>query len=194
MPDWKNLVRHRLTALNLTAPAESDLAEEVAQHLEDRYRDLTAAGGAPDDAYRQVVAELESVGPLQAAIRSQHRLPRRDAVPMGDARFSRLLDGLWRDFRYAVRSMRKSPVFAVFVVLTLALGIGANTTVFTVLNTLILNPLPARDPGGLSGIAGAEGTPPRAARSSRFPIRTSKTIARKTPFSIRSRATPPRAN
>ncbi|MGA7239284.1 MAG: ABC transporter permease [Bryobacteraceae bacterium] len=159
MPDWKNLVRYRLTALNLTASAESDLADEVAQHLEDRYRDLTAAGTALDEAYRQVVAELESVGPLQAAIRSQQRLPRRDAVPVGDARFSRLLDGLWRDFRYALRSMRKGPVFAAFVVLTLALGIGANTTVFTVLNTLILNPLPARDPGELSGIAGAEGDP-----------------------------------
>jgi predicted permease len=168
MPDWKKLVGSRLTALNLTAPAESDLAEEVAQHLEDRYRDLIAAGAAPDDAYRQVAAEIDTVGPLQAAVRSQHRLPRHDAVPAGDARFSGLLDSLWRDFRYAVRGMRKSPVFAIFVVLTLALGIGANTTVFTVLNTLILNPLPARDPGGLGGIAGAKGDPSKG--GTLFPI------------------------
>jgi hypothetical protein len=45
----------RVAALNLTAPAESDLAEELAQHLENQYRDLTAAGMAPDDAYRQVL-------------------------------------------------------------------------------------------------------------------------------------------
>src|ERR1700674_1168822 len=54
-----------------------------------------------------------------------------------------------RDFRYSCRSMRKAPLFVVFVVLTLALGIGANTTVFTVINTLILNPLPVPDASGL---------------------------------------------
>src|SRR5256885_8772734 len=51
--------------------------------------------------------------------------------------------------RYAFRTMRKSPLFVLFVVLTLALGIGANTTVFTVINTLILNPLPVQDSSGL---------------------------------------------
>ena len=156
MPDWKNLVRLRLAALNLTAPAESDLAEELAQHLEDRYRDLTAAGAAPEDAYREVAAELDGTYPLRNTVRSEHRLPRYDPVPAGDGRSGSFLDGLWRDFRYALRSMRKSPIFITFVVLTLALGIGANTTVFTVLNTLILNPLPARNPGELAGIAGAE--------------------------------------
>ena len=168
MPDWKNLVRRRVAALNLAAPAESDLAEELAQHLEDRYRDLTAAGAAPDDAYRQVLAELDDVQRLRAGIPAGRRQPRLDAVPAGDVRLGSFLDGLWRDFRYALRSMRKSPVFVAFVVLTLALGIGANTTVFTVLNTLILNPLPVRNPGELAGIAGVEADPSKAATP--FPI------------------------
>lgn len=168
MPDFKNLVRRRLAALHLTTPAESDLAEELAQHLEDRYRDLTAAGTAPDIAYRQVLAELDNVHPLRAGVTAGQRQPRYDAVPHGDNRLGSFLGGLWRDFRYAVRSMRKGSVFVVFVVLTLALGIGANTTVFTVLNTLILNPLPARNPGELAAIAGSDADPSKAATV--FPI------------------------
>lgn len=155
MPDWKNLVRRRLAALNLNIPAESALAEELAQHLEDRYNDLVRGGTAPGDARRQVLAELDSTRPL-SAFASAQRLPRHDTVPAGDARLGSLLEGIWRDLRYSLRGMRKSPVFVTFVVLTLALGIGANTTVFTVLNTLILNPLPARDPARLAVLAGAE--------------------------------------
>jgi predicted permease len=162
MPDFKNLVRRRLAVLHLTAPAESDLAEELAQHLEDRYRDLTAAGTASEVAYRQVLAELDDVHPLRAGVTAGQRQPRYDAVPHGDNRLGSFLAGLWRDFRYAVRSMRKGPVFAIFVVLTLALGIGANTTVFTVLNTLILNPLAVRNPGELAAIAGADTDPSKA--------------------------------
>jgi predicted permease len=166
MPDWKTLVRGRLAALNLNAPAESDLADELAQHLEDRYHDLTRAGTTADEAYRQVLAELE--GHALPRVTAGQRLPRHDSVPAGDLRRGNPLEGIWRDLRYALRSMRKAPVFVIFVVLTLALGVGANTTVFTVLNTLILNPLPARNPGQLAGIAGAEADPskPRAP----FPI------------------------
>jgi predicted permease len=142
MPDFHDLVRRRLEDRGGT-----DLAEEIAQHLEDRYRDLTAAGTPPEEAYRRVVAEFEAGGPLPAA------RPRHDAVPAGDPRTGGRIEGLWRDFRYAARSLRKAPGFACFVVLTLALGIGANTTVFTVLNTLIVNPLPVPQPGRLAGIA-----------------------------------------
>jgi len=55
----------------------------------------------------------------------------------------------WRDLRYGFRTIRKTPIFTLFAVLTLGLGIGANTTVFTVINTLLLHPLPASDPARL---------------------------------------------
>lgn len=58
----------------------------------------------------------------------------------------------WKDLIYALRTLRKAPVFAIFVVLTLALAIGANTTVFTVINTLLLNPLPVPKSSGLVAV------------------------------------------
>src|SRR5262249_53336997 len=80
-----------------------------------------------------------------------------------------LLQDLWFDIRYALRSMRKSIIFVVFVVSTLALGIGANTTIFTLINTLILNPLPVRHPSELAAIAAAD-LKTLAKTSASFPI------------------------
>jgi len=56
MPDWKNLVRERLTPLNLNATSESDLAEELAQHLEDHYGELRSGGASEEEAYQQAIS------------------------------------------------------------------------------------------------------------------------------------------
>src|SRR5579872_5335801 len=156
MPDWKNIVRKRIAALRLEGAAESDLTEELAQHLEDQYRELRSGGSSEEDAYEQAVAELDDMYPLRTGPERNQRMPKYDAVPAGDVRLGNFMNDLWRDLRYAARSMRKSPLFVLFVVLTLALGIGANTTVFTVINTLILNPLPVRDSAELAAVATVE--------------------------------------
>ena len=155
MPDWKSVVRERLGSLSLNAGAESDLSEELAQHLEDRYRELCGGGASEKEAYRQTISELEDLHPLREAEKA-HRMPKHEAVPPGEARQGSLPEDLWRDLRYAVRSMRRSPLFVLFVVLTLAFGIGANTTVFSVINTLILNPLPVSDSSTLAAVAMTE--------------------------------------
>ena len=169
MPDWKNLVRERLAPLRMEATAEADLNEEIAQHLEDCYRELRSGGASEEEAYRSAIAELDDMYPLRAGLQRNHLAAKHDVVPAGDARPGSLLEDLWRDLRYAARTMRKSPVFVVSVVLTLAMGIGANTTVFTMINTLILNPLPAPDPAELLAISMAEGagaSKPGASKSS----------------------------
>src|SRR5664279_1233516 len=61
---------------------------------------------------------------------------------------------VWRDFRYSLRSLSKSPLFLAVAVLSLALGIGANTAIFTLINQLILQPLPVRNPEQLVMLAG----------------------------------------
>ncbi|MGH8338633.1 MAG: ABC transporter permease, partial [Gammaproteobacteria bacterium] len=156
MPDWKHIVRDRIAHLHLEGAAELDLTEELAQHLEDRYREYLSGGASDEEACRKTVAELDDMYPLGTEIERARRTPKYDAVPAGDARPGRFMEDLWRDLRYAARTMRKSPLFVLFVVLTLALGIGANTTVFTVINTLILNPLPVPDPSGLTAIGEAK--------------------------------------
>ncbi|MBV8808446.1 MAG: ABC transporter permease [Acidobacteriaceae bacterium] len=169
MPDWNAIVRDRIASLRLNPVAESALAEELAQHLEDRYRELRSGGASEEEAYRGAVAELDDLYPIQTELR-RVRMPIHDPVPAGDpqpdnvinergttgARRARFFETLWRDLRYTGRTMRKSPSFVLFVVLTLALGIGANTTVFTLINTLILNPLPVKNSSGLTVLAGAE--------------------------------------
>jgi hypothetical protein len=156
MPDWKNLVRERLAPLHLNASAELDFTEEFAQHLEDRYRELRSGGASEEEAYQKTISELDDMYPLRAELERSQRMAKYDAVPAGDVRPGNFMEDLWRDLRYAVRTMRKSPMFVLFVVLTLALGIGANTTVFTVINTLVLNPLPVQNSAELAAVATAE--------------------------------------
>lgn len=145
MADWKSIVRERIASLRLSAAAEADLIEELAQHLEDRYRELLSGGASDEEAHWKAEQELDNLHQLRQARRES--LPRRDAVPAGaaptgHASAGRWIGDLWRDLRYTGRTMRKNPFFVLFAVSTLGLGIGANTAVFTVINTLILNPLP----------------------------------------------------
>src|SRR5215471_7875768 len=72
------------------------------------------------------------------------------------------LESIWRDSRYALRTMGKKPAFAATAVLTLALAIGANTAMFTVIRAVLLKPLPYRDPDQLVSISGGS-TPTRFA-------------------------------
>jgi len=162
--EWKTIVRERLTPLRLKGTAEQDLTEELAQHLEDRYREMCSGGASEEEAYERTLSELDEMYPLRAELGRSRRMKKHDAAQAGDIRAGNFMEDLWRDLRYAVRTMRKGPMFVLFVVLTLALGIGANTTVFTLINTLILNPLPVPDSSELAALGAAKAT--RASKSS----------------------------
>jgi predicted permease len=157
MPEWRKVIRRRLEPLRMEASAEADLVEEIAEHLADRFRELRSGGSSEEEAYKQTISELTDLYPLQASLERSQRMPIRETPSAGQTSSGNLMEGIWKDVRYAIRSMRKSPVFVVFVVLTLALGIGANTTVFTLVNTLMLNPLPVRNSGELAALAAIDG-------------------------------------
>ena len=145
MSDWKSEIRTCLSAAQIEPAREAEIIDELAQHLEDRFQEHRAQGAGDVEARQMALAELNDVHQMIGELRETERREDLASVPLGVPRGANILSGLFQDFRYGVRSLRKSPAFTLTVVLTLALGIGANTTAFTLINTFLFNPLPVRD-------------------------------------------------
>src|SRR5277367_1694640 len=148
MPDWPNEVRAAIANLNLEPTREADVVEELSQHLRDRYEEMLAGGVDADQAYRTLRAELED-GRLPKGLASTVARA-REPLAAGSSGQKKLFGGLGRDIRYAMRQLWQSPGFAVVAILSLALGVGANTAIFQLLDAVRLRLLPVQHPEQLA--------------------------------------------
>ena len=121
----------RIAGIFTRQQVEADLAEELQSHLEMATAENIRRGMNPDEARRQAMLESGGLMVAAEAVREQRGLP--------------WIESIAADIKYAIRALRHSPAFTTVVVLTLSLGIGANTAIFSVVRGVLLKPLPHRD-------------------------------------------------
>jgi predicted permease len=126
------------------SPRDCDMQEELRSHLELAEEDMVQQGGSPGDALRETRLKAGSITAAMDTMRDQRGLP--------------WLDDVSRDTRHALRSLRRSPAFTAVAVLTLALAIGGNTAIFSVVNAVLLRPFPYESPGQMAMLWTADPT------------------------------------
>ena len=136
---WLRGLAGGFAALFRQRRVEEDLDEELRAYLEASVQEKIERGMAPDEAMRAARVEI---GSLQA-VKDYTR----------DAGWETRVESCWRDLRYAGRTLGRSPAFSAVAVLTLALGIGANTAIFSAVNAVMLRPLPVERPEDLISLA-----------------------------------------
>ena len=140
MPDWRHAIERRLAPLRLAPTREAEVVEELAQHLDDRYEEMRAAGVPDDEARRDALAELDDADLVREL--TGIAPPAAEPLALGGAPQARVFGGVWQDIRFGLRLLVKDAGASLVVVVTLGLAIAANAIVFGFTDLLLLRPLP----------------------------------------------------
>ncbi|HTU46654.1 MAG TPA: ABC transporter permease [Bryobacteraceae bacterium] len=148
MRDWRDEIRSAIAVLKLEATREAEVVEELNQHLQDRREAMLASDLTVQQADEALLQELHDpalISGLKTTVHSE--LP----PPVGSSSGGQI-GRIWMDLRYAARVSIQNPAFSLVVILSLALGIGANTAIFQLLNAVRLRVLPVSRPDSLAAV------------------------------------------
>jgi predicted permease len=154
-------MRWRWPAWLASERAEAELDEEIRSHIDGRAEELVAQGLPVAEAREQARREFGGIEQVKERCRDERPL--------------RWLEVLWSDLRYGARWLRRSPGFTLAAVASLAIGIGANTAIFSVADAALLRPLPVRDPDRLVELIAAY---PDGHRQTNLPAPVFETVRR----------------
>ena len=142
--NWRTYVREHLPPLNVAAEREVEIVDELAMQLEATFDRARASGESEAAAIKRALAEVpdwKALGHSLGRIERPYIQP-----PAAGAGSGGVMSGVLQDLRYALRALKRAPGFAAVAIITLALGIAATTIVYSIVDGILLRPLPIKDP------------------------------------------------